>query len=114
MKKPRDLDVVQNMEQAAKLALKFLDGYTEDEFYDDEKTQVAVIRKLEVIGEAAVRVSQSFKGKHSNIPWQDMIGMRHKLIHYYDDVEMEIVWGTCQNSLRELLEMRYSRNISTA
>ena len=105
MKKPRDLDAVQDMEQAAKLALKFLDGYTEDDFYDDEKTQAAVIRKLEVIGEAATRVSQSFKDKHSSIPWQDIIGMRHKLIHHYDDVEMGIVWGTCQNSLKELLEI---------
>lgn len=109
MKKPRDrsnrdIGAVCDMKLAAERALKFLEGFTEGEFYDDEKTQAAVIRQIEIIGEASKQVSQPFREKHSSVPWRKIARMRDRVIHNYNDVELAIVWDTCQSSLKELIK----------
>jgi uncharacterized protein with HEPN domain len=61
-----------------------------------------VIRRLEIIGEAARRVSESFRLSHAGLPWAEMIGMRNLLIHEYDDVDMHVVWQTVLTELPRL------------
>ena len=66
--------------------------------------QNAVIRSLEVIGEAAAKVSVGCRDAHPHLPWREMIGMRHRLIHGYKQVRMEIVWSVVEDQLPALLE----------
>lgn len=68
----------------------------------DEKTQRAVERNLEIIGEAARNISQNFQDLHKNIPWRQMVGMRNKLIHDYLGVDVTMVWQTVKNDLPKL------------
>jgi uncharacterized protein with HEPN domain len=77
-------------------------------FLSSELIQDAVIRNLEIIGEAAnnvLREDASFGAKHAEIPWQVMYAMRNRLSHAYDKVDMEIVWKTIQRDLPELYRL---------
>lgn len=67
---------------------------TQAEFMDDIKTQDAVIRNLQVIGEAVKRLSPDFRKQQPEIPWQDIAGMRDKLVHDYFSVNLSMVWDT--------------------
>ncbi len=82
----------------------FVSGMSLDDFVSDVKTQFAVIRCLEVIGEAAKRIPDDFRNSHSEIPWKAMAGMRDRLIHGYDVVDSEIIWATVQNTIPALIE----------
>lgn len=62
-----------------------------------------MIHQLLVVGEAVKRLSEEFREQHPNLPWRLMAGMRDKLIHEYDEVDIEEVWRTVQNDLPELL-----------
>lgn len=62
----------------------------------------AVVRRLEIIGEAANKISQEFKLKHKDIPWADIVGMRNFLIHEYFDVDEKEVWNTVKDDLPSL------------
>lgn len=75
-----------------------------DDFQNDEKTQYAVIRCLEVIGEAVKRIPEDFRELHPDIPWRAMAGMRDRLIHGYDVVDNEIIWITVRNTIPSILE----------
>ena len=66
----------------------------EDDFRSDTKTQDAVIRGFEIIGEATKRLSPAFVAAHPEIPWKRIAGMRDKLIHDYFGVNLDIVWDT--------------------
>jgi uncharacterized protein with HEPN domain len=71
-------------------------------FEDDEMFQVWVVRHLQIIGEAASRVSDETKHHLPHIPWGKMIGMRHILVHGYFDIDLEIVWSVIENDLQSL------------
>ncbi len=81
---------------------EFVKGMTFSKFVNDRKTVNAVIRSIEVMGEAAKSIPESFRRKHPNIPWKKMAGMRDKLIHEYFGVDLEIVWKMIGNNLPEL------------
>ena len=81
-------------------------GYTrrgKRAFLSDTKTQDAVIRNLEVIGEAAKNVSADIRERHGSIPWKLMAGMRDKMIHEYFGVDLQIVWTVVSKELPKLL-----------
>ena len=78
---------------------RFSQGITLDQFEGDEILREAIIRKLEIIGEASRYIPQEIKALHAHIPWEDMNGMRNILIHKYFDVALDIVWHTVTNSL---------------
>lgn len=78
---------------------KFIEDQEFKEFYDDEKTSYAVVRSLEIMGEAAKNVPYEVREKYRDIPWRKMIGMRDKLIHGYTGVDLQIVWKTIKDDL---------------
>lgn len=82
-----------------------------EEFKEDDKTSSAVIRKFEIIGEAARHIPESVKEMNENIPWKEITGMRDRLIHGYFGIDFDIVWETIkidlptlQVKVQELLE----------
>ena len=97
-----ELYIVDILESSKKIK-KFIKGLTFDDFKKDEKTLDAVIRNLEVIGEAAYHLPADFKKKHSYIPWLDISDMRNKLIHEYFGVDSEILWKTINEDLPSLV-----------
>jgi len=88
--------------QAFHNAQQFVEGLSYEKFITDRKTISAVIRELEIVGEATKQIPASIKKKYPNIPWSDMSGMRDKLIHFYFGVDMEIVWETVKVRIPEL------------
>jgi uncharacterized protein with HEPN domain len=82
--------------------LDYISGKDREEFEADLVTQDAVVRQLEVIGEATKRVSKELRSKHPDIPWADMAGMRDVLIHDYLDVDLGVVWKTASEDIPDL------------
>jgi len=99
----RDAGSLLDILDAAKLVQQFVEGMTREAFEDDTKTQAAVVREIEIIGEATKRVSDSFRSSHPAIPWKKMAGMRDVLIHAYDEVDLDEVWNVAQNAVPELI-----------
>lgn len=89
-------------------AIGKIESYIKDRSYDffceDEMMIDAVIRELEIIGEAASSISDDFRKSFPNLPYKEMTEMRNNLIHEYFDVDTEIVWETCKNDLPPLKE----------
>ena len=81
---------------------RYVNGSDEKAFQADDKTQDAVIRQLEVIGEAARLLPDEIKNANPQVPWRDISGMRNHLIHRYFKVDIEEVWRTAQNDLSPL------------
>ena len=79
----------------------YVDGYSHQQFIRDSKTISAVIRQLEIVGEAAGRIPKNIVSD-SPVPWEKIIGMRHKLIHDYFGVDVEVVWKTITEGLEPL------------
>ena len=80
----------------------FLEEENYKSFQKDIKTQYAVIRALEIIGEASKKIPQDFRDNHSWIPWRFMTGMRDKLIHDYFGVDIQVVWKTATEDIINL------------
>jgi len=97
------LDYLEDIVEGAEKIERFTDGMTFEEFERDEKTVDAVLRNLEVIGEAAKNVPEDVRREYSEVPWSEMAGMRDKLIHGYATIELEIVWTTVQEDVPELV-----------
>jgi uncharacterized protein with HEPN domain len=83
----------------------FIAGMSYDNFFRDKKTINAVIRSLEVMGEAAKRVPEDIRAKYPEIPWKRMAGMRDKLIHEYAGVDLETVWDVAKEELPAIKPM---------
>ena len=81
---------------------EFTSGMTFDNFAKDKKTVKAVVRGLEVIGEAANNIPKHIRESYSEIPWEEIIGMRNRLIHEYFGVDSDIVWQTIEEDLAPL------------
>jgi uncharacterized protein with HEPN domain len=98
---PHIVDIV----GSARLVRAYLAGVAQEDFMRNVQLQDSIIRRLEVIGEAAGRVSASFRERHPAIPWSRMIGMRNRMIHTCDAVDLDIVWTTAQERIPELLAL---------
>lgn len=93
------VDYLRDMLENAQLAIRFIQGMDYETFSRDNKTVYAVIRAVEVIGEAAANVPDEIRSKYPSLPWRDIRGMRNKLVHQYFGINMEVVWQTIQEDL---------------
>lgn len=98
-----DLGFLDDMLSAARAALRFVGGMSESDFAADEKTFDAVVRKLEIIGEAAGRVTSKTRERLA-LPWQQMIAQRHIAIHHYRKLDPQRIWVTVRDDLPRAVE----------
>jgi len=92
-----------DMLDAARAATGFVSGKTKDEYLRDRLLQAAVERKIEIIGEAARKVSEQFRSTHPGIPWRPIIAQRHVLAHEYGEIIQERVWSVIEDHIPELI-----------
>jgi len=90
---------------AARLILDYAKGLSLKAFRSDQLRQDAVMRRFEIIGEATRRISDDYRTAHPEIPWGEMIGMRNRLIHEYDEANLSIVWGSVKRDIPELIAL---------
>lgn len=95
-------DSINDIRQAVALISEFTEGFAIEDFRNDEKTQFAVVRCFEIIGEAAKRLPREYTDSHPRIPWKIMAGMRDRLIHGYDQIDVPLIWRTIVNDIPPL------------
>jgi uncharacterized protein with HEPN domain len=99
-----DVIRLRHMRDAAREAVAFVAGRTRADLDTDRMLVLAVVKSIEIIGEAASRVSSAGRGEAANIPWQQIVAMRNRLIHGYFDINLDIVWSTVRSELPPLIE----------
>ncbi|MEK7127613.1 MAG: DUF86 domain-containing protein [Patescibacteria group bacterium] len=102
MSKRSSILYINDIAQAIDKIDKFAGKISYEKFCRDEKTMDAVVRNLEIIGEAAKHVSKTIRERNKDIPWSEMVSMRNKVTHEYFGVDMEILWKTITEDLPEL------------
>ena len=102
MSKREDMAVLQDMKESIDRIISYTSKMEYDNFLQDYKTQDAVIRNIEILGESAKLLSDETKGKYPNIPWSDIVGTRDKLIHDYFGVNIDVVWDIARNDIPSL------------
>jgi len=100
---PRDLAYVGHMLDMAKKAVGKTQGLSRESFDADENLRLALTHLVQIIGEAARRVSPEFSSGHPEIPWADIVGMRHKVVHDYLGIDEDIVWRVVTADLPKLV-----------
>jgi uncharacterized protein with HEPN domain len=103
MSKRRDQDYLRDIQEAIQRIADYVEGMIFAQFLKDHKTQDAVVRNLEVIGEAAKNLSHRLRKTHPHVPWKDLAGVRDKMIHHYFGINYEIVWTIAKKELPDLL-----------
>jgi uncharacterized protein with HEPN domain len=99
----RDISLyLQDILDAMLAVERFVEGMSFDEFKTDDKTSSAVIRKFEIIGEAAKQVPEEIRNKYPLIPWKEMAGMRDRLIHFYFGIKYELLWHTIKDVIPQV------------
>jgi len=103
MSKRKDREFLLDIRDAVSRARSYTEGMSFNDFVKDGKTQDAVVRNLEIIGEAVKNLSASFRNSNPEIPWKNIAGMRDKIIHHYFGLNLEIIWAVVQKELPILL-----------
>lgn len=104
MSQPREIsEALQDMLIAGRKAQEFVGDLAYDEFVRDDKTSFAVVRALEIVGEATKRIPIDFRHAHPAIPWREMAGFRDKLSHDYARISLLVVWNSVRDDLPEIL-----------
>ena len=102
MSKRSDLELLNDIKQAMGRIEMYIAKMAYDKFLKDIKTQDAVTRNLEIMGEAAKNISNELKEKYSELPWKELAGVRDRLIHQYFGINYDIVWGIINEELSQL------------
>lgn len=96
-------DYIQDILDSIDEIYVFIGGMSREEFLNDSKTVKAVLRNLEIVGEAAKKTPPPLRDKYPDIPWKKMAGLRDKLIHEYFGVDLEIIWQLIKEELPGIL-----------
>ena len=102
MSKRNDADLIQDIKESINRITSYTENISYDEFLKDYKSQDAVIRNLEILGEAVKLLSVKIKEQYPHIPWKDITGTRDKLIHDYFGVNIDIVWDIVKRELPKI------------
>ena len=94
---------LRHMLEAAQSAIRFADNRNREELDNDEQLVFALVHALQIIGEAASKISSELRNANPQIPWVVIIGIRNRLVHAYHDVDLDIIWDTVQNDLLGLI-----------
>ena len=103
MSKVEDIVRLRHMLDAAQKAIEFTRGCNSDDLRKDDKLALSVVRLLEIIGEAAKNVSNQYRKEYPEIPWQQIAGIRDRLVHGYFDIDLDIVWKIVSEDLPPLV-----------
>jgi uncharacterized protein with HEPN domain len=98
-----DLIRLRHMRDAAQEAITFIQDQTRETLDQDRKLALALVKDIEIIGEAASKISEESQQLHPQIPWPQIIAMRNRLIHAYFEIDLEVVWKTVTEDLPVLL-----------
>ncbi len=100
-KRPIDL-LINDIREAIVRIESYIEGMSFEDFTQDQKSIDAVARNLEIMGEAANRLPDDFKESHSDIEWYKIVGLRHRIVHEYFGVDLQIIWQILHKDLPEL------------
>ncbi len=100
-----DLIRLRHMLDAAKEVYSFTSGKSRNDLDTDRKLALALVKDIEIIGEAASKISEQARGKYLSVPWLDIINMRNRLTHAYFDIDLDIVWDTATKDLPPFIAM---------
>jgi uncharacterized protein with HEPN domain len=94
---------IEDILESLELIAEYVDGVIEEEFRSDQQLQDAVIRRFEIVGEAAKQVPESFRNKYPYVPWRTLAGLRDVLIHQYFGVSIDRIWKMVENELNKTI-----------
>lgn len=100
--KSKDRIILQKIISYIKEVESYIEGLTTETFMEDKKTITACAFTVSQMGELAKDISEETQTKYNNIPWKAMKGMRNKIVHDYENIDLAVLWGTIQKSLPEL------------
>lgn len=103
MSQKNDRVYIQHMIDNSDKAINFTQDINRQDFDNDEKLRLALTHLLQIIGEAARRISPEFRSNYPQIPWKEIVGMRSKVVHDYLNVDEDIVWQTIKHDLPPLV-----------
>jgi len=98
----RDRDYLTDISEAIQRINEYVEGLSYEDFLNDTKTHDAVLRNLQVIGEAAKRISWQTRRPSPHIPWKEMAGLRDKVVHDYFGIRFDVVWTVIDRELPQL------------
>ena len=104
MPPPKSAVRLRHMLDHAREAVSMVRGKTRADLDTDRQLNLALVRLLEIIGEAAGRISKEDQDRYSNIPWPEIVGLRNRLIHGYDEVDFDILWQIVTRDLSPLIK----------
>jgi uncharacterized protein with HEPN domain len=104
MPPPKSAVLLRHMLDHAREAVSMVRGKTRADLDTDRKLNLALVRLLEIVGEAAGRISKEERDRYSNIPWAEIVGLRNRLIHGYDEVDLDILWEIVTADLTPLIK----------
>lgn len=94
---------LRHMLDAAREALGFAQGRNRSDLNSDRQLVLALVKAIEIIGEAAFQTSENTRAQFPEIPWEDIVGMRHRLVHAYFDINLDVLWKTVQDDMAPLI-----------
>ena len=104
MSRREDLSRLKDMLDAARDAVSAASGHNEADIAADRVWALGLVKCIEIVGEAATKISEEIRNRYPDIPWAEIIGMRNRLVHVYFDIDYEQVWKTLTEDMPPLIE----------